>query len=234
MRQDREAREAWDRNATTRFYELVDKNDTAYVELASWVLKAIAKHSDADGRVLDAGCGTGVLSGWMADHGYGVVGVDPSPNSIAQARKFTPHIEFACATLEKFTESNNEKFDVVVANMVLHTVSDLPEFIHAARRSLKKDGILVLAMPHPCFYLQSRADFDADSLVYSQEETYWLQFRINGGVQHPAKTPYIHRPLAHYDNALAAGGFSIIEREEPVQVGRGRANDVMFTLARAI
>src|SRR5262245_51957848 len=37
------------------------------------------------GRALDVGCGTGTNAIWLAQHGYGVLGVDITPLAIAQA-----------------------------------------------------------------------------------------------------------------------------------------------------
>src|SRR4051794_16974589 len=45
------------------------------------------------GRVLDVGCGTGVLAARLADSGYDVVGLDPSQGMLDVMRERAPQVE---------------------------------------------------------------------------------------------------------------------------------------------
>jgi SAM-dependent methyltransferase len=49
---------------------------------------------DADGPVLDAGCGIGLLTGPMREKGLDVFGVDISPGMLAVARRNHPGVRF--------------------------------------------------------------------------------------------------------------------------------------------
>jgi len=53
----------------------------------------------APARVLDAGCGTGRLASWLADHGYDVVGCDVDPEMIRVARRERPDLDWRPADL---------------------------------------------------------------------------------------------------------------------------------------
>jgi SAM-dependent methyltransferase len=55
------------------------------------VVESIAKQP-AGGRALDLGCGTGTHSIYLAQHGWGVVGVDFSAKAIAEAREKAKHV----------------------------------------------------------------------------------------------------------------------------------------------
>src|SRR5262245_23015235 len=62
-------------------------------------------HADgvAGGRVIDLGCGSGILSQAVADAGFGILGIDLSPAMVALARERVPAGEFrvgSCLTEE--------------------------------------------------------------------------------------------------------------------------------------
>jgi 2-polyprenyl-3-methyl-5-hydroxy-6-metoxy-1,4-benzoquinol methylase len=54
------------------------------------LVEAIECGGVAVGRALDVGCGTGTNAIWLAQHGYGVLGVDIAPLAIDQARAKLP------------------------------------------------------------------------------------------------------------------------------------------------
>jgi len=62
--------------------------------------------------VLDAGCGTGLVAVELAQRGLDVVGVDISPDILAKARAFAPHLTWIQADLASV--QLNRKFDVIL------------------------------------------------------------------------------------------------------------------------
>ena len=99
-------------------------------------------------RVLDVGCGGGLLAEPMARHGAIVVGVDASPGNISAAKR---HAALHGVALEyRLGEpadvlSPEEKFDVVMALEVVEHVSDMPAFLATAASSLAPGGILFVS-----------------------------------------------------------------------------------------
>jgi len=58
------------------------------------------------GRALDIGCGTGTNAIWLAQHGYGVLGVDIAPLAIEQAnRKLPSGVACRFATVDFLAEA---------------------------------------------------------------------------------------------------------------------------------
>jgi 2-polyprenyl-3-methyl-5-hydroxy-6-metoxy-1,4-benzoquinol methylase len=86
-------------------------------------------------RVLDIGCGGGILSEPLARLGARVVGADPSESNIAVAKRHAERaglsIDYRADAAEALAQSG-ETFDVVLAMEVVEHVVDLGLFIELA------------------------------------------------------------------------------------------------------
>lgn len=81
-------------------------------------------------RVLDLGCGGGILAESLANEGAVVTGIDPSERSLEVARAHAAHsrlaIDYRLGTAETLASGNfTEPFDLVFAVDVLEHVDDL-------------------------------------------------------------------------------------------------------------
>jgi 2-polyprenyl-3-methyl-5-hydroxy-6-metoxy-1,4-benzoquinol methylase len=101
--------------------------------------------------VLDAGCGTGYLSGKLRDKGARVTGVDFAGRMIEIARADHPGIDFRVDSCTELATCADGQFDLVVANYVLMDTPDLEATMRAFARVLKPGGAAVLVFSHPCF-----------------------------------------------------------------------------------
>jgi 2-polyprenyl-6-hydroxyphenyl methylase/3-demethylubiquinone-9 3-methyltransferase len=99
-------------------------------------------------RILDIGCGGGVLSEPLARLGAAVVGADPSDANIAVARDHAAHsglaIDYRATTAEALAEAG-EQFDTVLAMEVVEHVADVGLFIGLAAGLVKPGGLLFVA-----------------------------------------------------------------------------------------
>ncbi|QLH38643.1 MAG: methyltransferase domain-containing protein [Defluviicoccus sp.] len=93
-------------------------------------------------RILDLGCGDGVLMQALVDAGAEVVGVDASPDMVAAAcaRGFDARV--ADGQQLPF----EAEFDAVFSNAALHWMGNLPAAIGSVRRALKPGGRFVAEM----------------------------------------------------------------------------------------
>lgn len=98
-------------------------------------------------EVLDAGCGTGYGSALIAGKASSVTGVDIDPFSIRYAkRKYgSARLHFEVANLQALTFEN--AFDLVVASNSLEHLDHPERFVAAAKRALRQDGVLIVAVP---------------------------------------------------------------------------------------
>ena len=99
-------------------------------------------------RILDIGCGGGLLSEPMARLGAQVVGVDPSPVNIEVAKLHAGEsgldVDYRASTAEALAAAG-EKFDVILNMEVVEHVADVDLFIEACGQMVKPGGIMFIA-----------------------------------------------------------------------------------------
>lgn len=91
--------------------------------------------------ILDLGCGTGHLTQQIAETGASVLGIDQSPEMIAQARQNYPKLAFQLASATTFR--SERLFDAVFSNATLHWVLEAEAAIRTIRLALKPGGRFV-------------------------------------------------------------------------------------------
>jgi len=98
-------------------------------------------------KILDIGCGGGLLSEPMSRLGADVFGMDASEKNIQvakiHAKKSGLNIEYFCTSPEKFQSSL--KFDVILNMEIIEHVDDVDFFLESCSKLLKKDGIMFVA-----------------------------------------------------------------------------------------
>ncbi|MGQ9457888.1 MAG: class I SAM-dependent methyltransferase [Anaerolineae bacterium] len=101
---------------------------------------------EAPPRLLDVGCGAGILLDAARELGWAVQGVELSPFAAEQARRGLglPVVQGELAEAQ-FPEGH---FDIVVLRELLEHVSDPLGLLREARRVLREDGVLFVQVPN--------------------------------------------------------------------------------------
>ena len=98
-------------------------------------------------KILDIGCGGGLLSEPMCRLGAKVTGIDASDKNIKVAKlhskKSNLQINYFCSSPEKFHAK--EKFDVILNMEIVEHVEDVNFFLKSCSKLLKKNGIMFVA-----------------------------------------------------------------------------------------
>ncbi|WP_416211139.1 bifunctional 2-polyprenyl-6-hydroxyphenol methylase/3-demethylubiquinol 3-O-methyltransferase UbiG [Nitrospirillum sp. BR 11828] len=99
-------------------------------------------------RLVDIGCGGGLLSEPLARMGADVVGIDAAERNVKTAATHametgTP-VDYRHTTAEDLVAAG-EKFDAVLSLEVVEHVADVPLFLDSLAALLKPEGLLVMA-----------------------------------------------------------------------------------------
>ena len=106
----------------------------------------IQQHSGglAGKKVLDVGCGGGILTESMARHGAQVTGIDmgEAPLEVARLHGLESglSVDYQQTTAEQFAQSNSQQFDVVTCMEMLEHVPDPASVVNACSRLVKPGG----------------------------------------------------------------------------------------------
>jgi 2-polyprenyl-3-methyl-5-hydroxy-6-metoxy-1,4-benzoquinol methylase len=131
-------------------------------------LNLINKHSKTKGTLLDVGCGTGYFLQTCKENGWQITGMEPDDKARTIAEENTKQKIYN----HLFSIEGEQKFDIITLWHVLEHVHQLNETIVHLRKLLKKEGILIIAVPNINSY-------DAD--IYKE---YWAALDVPRHLYH--------------------------------------------------
>ncbi len=98
-------------------------------------------------KILDVGCGGGLLSEPMSRMGANVTGIDASDKNIkiakVHSKKNKLKINYLCSSPEKL--KIEKKFDVILNMEIVEHVEDIDFFLKSCSKLLKKNGLMFVA-----------------------------------------------------------------------------------------
>ncbi len=168
------AAEWWDPNGKFRPLHLMNPCRLDYIttQIAAEYERDLRGANPFKGlRILDIGCGGGLLSEPMARLAATVVGADAAPRNIpvAQVHAATQglQIDYRHTTAEDLAAAG-EEFDVVLNMEVVEHVSDPLAYLTACRNLLKPQGLMI------CSTLNRNAKSFMMAIVGAEWVTRWL------------------------------------------------------------
>lgn len=130
----------WDRNSEFKPLHDINPLRAGFID---------AKVQVAGKRLLDIGCGGGILSEAMAQRGASVTGIDMGAAPLAVARlhllESRLDIHYEQASAEDYAERHAGSFDIVTCLEMLEHVPDPTAIIASCRRLLKPGGHLFVS-----------------------------------------------------------------------------------------
>ena len=152
-------------------------------------------------RVLDIGCGGGLLSEPVARMGAEVVGADPSEKNIGiastHAKSSGVAVDYRAVTAEQLAEAG-ETFDIVLNMEVVEHVADVELFVNTCASMVRPGGLMFVATINRTMKAAALAIFAAENVLR------WLP---RGTHQYEK----LVRP-EELEKPLAASGLEIVDR----------------------
>ncbi|MCM8623206.1 MAG: class I SAM-dependent methyltransferase [Candidatus Accumulibacter sp.] len=201
----------WDAIAALRDDQIASGKDHS----ANFVLAPAILHRLSAGKSLvDVGCGTGWLTARAEAYASRAVGIDPSHESIALARLRHPgqSIKYVSESVESFS-AKGRRFECAISNMAASCAPDLPAFLAASRRILKRGALFIFTIPHPCFWPLYWGYASHPRFKYQKTFAVEGEFKIQKEAS-TFLTTHFHHPLELYVSGLIAAGFSIESIDE--------------------
>jgi trans-aconitate methyltransferase len=142
-------------------------------------------------RILDLGCGDGVLTAKLASLGCHVIGVDSSAQQVGAAQKLGLDARVMSGEALDF----DNEFDAVFSNAALHWMRDSARVIAGVHRALKPHGRFV-------------AELGGDGCVAKIKKAL-VEALNRRGVDGEAASPWYFPTVAEYSQHLTSGGFVV-------------------------
>jgi|KBSMisStaDraftv2_1062788.scaffolds.fasta_scaffold00187_21 2-polyprenyl-6-hydroxyphenyl methylase/3-demethylubiquinone-9 3-methyltransferase len=164
--------------------------------------KLIDRYLVKDGSVLDAGCGSGVMSFYAAQKGNPVLAIDGSEEMIELCRKKSlsnPHLqlEFRVGKLPFRDLLNDDRFDMIISSSVLEYISEYESCLDEFSAHLNPGGIAVISLPN------------RESLYRKFEKLVYAIFR------RPSYYAFVKNlfSLEEFNRKMKERGFEIVESQ---------------------
>lgn len=168
-------------------------------------------------KILDMGCGQGVMFPHITKSGAKYTGFDLSKQLISKAKEYHKGDFFVAdaANLQQSRVVKKGSFDAAFFMLSIQDIDDLKGAINSAAWATNEQGRVVLLMLHPAFRIPRQSGWGFDErrkLQYRRIDSYLSTLNVplkSYPGQKERKSISYHRPLQEYINTLGEAGFAV-------------------------
>jgi len=133
--------EWWNENGKFKILHQIKRHRMTYI------LDQINKRNIKNLKILDVGCGGGIICEPLARLGAKVTGIDFAPNNIKAAKIHSKKNKLKINYIYKDIEKSklDEKFDIILMFEVLEHLDNWKKTIKKIKKNLNKDGIVIIS-----------------------------------------------------------------------------------------
>jgi SAM-dependent methyltransferase len=181
-------------------------------------------------KILDFGCGSGIYAKILTKKGAIVKGFDVSEEMIKIAKKDNPKIDLRIGSGYKIPFK--EKFDIVIACLVLDYFEDWNKVFKEVSKVLDKNGIFIFSIGNPVSECCTKIIVDGEKLRilgkrnYFEEKKLYAHWKTSdgkAGVDNlDIKIPSYHKTYETIIRTILNNGFSIMGYKDTFPLKRAK------------
>lgn len=168
-------------------------------------------------KVLDYGCGSGIYTKILINKGAKVKGFDISEEMLKIARKNNPDTELKQGS--GYNIPFKEKFDIIVAPLVVHYMKDWNKMFKEMGRVLNKKGIIIFSTGNPVYEVGKSIIVNGKKHKVLGIKSYFKESLFYARWTNPYNNKKIKAPAYHltYETIIKTiirNGFEIIDYKD--------------------
>lgn len=127
----------------------MEYNRIADIKRLQFIINTLNENLPKGSKVLDVGCGNGIISRGIGKEGYQVHGIDISEKAIEKAKSLTTleNVTFDNISAEQLVADGN-KYDAVICSEVLEHLNNPEKLLGVLYDSLQDNGVLIVTVPN--------------------------------------------------------------------------------------
>ena len=168
---------------------------TLLYKIARWITlrqkDRLLKDLNTNRKILDYGCGAGVLLEYLSKNNWDVTGIEPDSATLQQVIQRTNLPVF-----KELNELKSQRFGLITLWHVLEHIHDIPTTLRQLHSILEKRGTLLIAVPnHDSFdrvhYKENWAAYDVPRHLYHFTQSTLIELMKQYGFKHKSTIPMI-------------------------------------------
>jgi len=168
-------------------------------------------------KILDYGCGTGIYAKILTKKQAIVKGFDISEEMLKIAKQNNPKLDLKLGSGYKIPF--NEKFDIIVAALVVHYMQDWNKMFKEMSRVLSKNGLVIFSTENPVY--EANANLIVKGKKYKAlgirnyfNEKKGYNYWTNPYNQKKIKVPFYHKTYETIIKTIIKNNFEIIDYKD--------------------